>query len=167
LKIIEGELQFDFTGAVCVDRLDEQGKPLPQGMALVDIVVEEATRCLLIEIKDPSQKPVPETERIKFANKMQNNELINLELTPKARDSYGFLHLMKRDNHPMIFVVVLGVESVSLDSALLVTFKDRLLRRIRQETDIPWHRQYVKDCVVVKVTDWATCFPEYPMKRVV
>ena len=35
-------------------------------MALVDFVVEENSRTLLVEVKDPSQQPVPERERRRF-----------------------------------------------------------------------------------------------------
>ena len=44
----EGELQFEFSGATRVERLDVQDQPRPQGMALVDFVVEERSRTLLI-----------------------------------------------------------------------------------------------------------------------
>jgi hypothetical protein len=166
VKVNEGELEFSFTGAVSVTKLDIQRMALPHGMALVDFVVEESARLLLVEVKDPSQKPVPVAEQIKFAKKMQNNELIHQELTPKVRDSYCFLHLMEKDKHPLIFVVVLGLEAVTHDPALLVTFKDRLLQRIRQETDAPWKKHYVKDCVIIKVADWATYFPNYVLRRI-
>ena len=112
----EGELQFEFSGATSVERLDVQGQPRPQGMALVDFVVEEHSRTLLIEIKDPSQQPVPDTERRRFIRAMQHQTLIHEELVPKARDSYTFLHLMERDTQPFVYVVVLGLDQLTVDS---------------------------------------------------
>ena len=164
-RMREGELQFEFSGATSVERLDVQGQPRPQGMALVDFVVEENSRTLLIEIKDPSQQPVPETERRRFIRDMQHQTLIHEELVPKARDSYTFLHLMERDTQPFVYVVVLGLDQLTVDAALLSNFKDRLLQRIRHESQDPWQRHYVTDCAVVIPATWSTHFPEYALSR--
>ncbi|RMH39589.1 MAG: hypothetical protein D6689_16095 [Deltaproteobacteria bacterium] len=159
----EGRMELRFPGSARVERLDQRGTPLPYGMALVDFVVEEASRSLLIEVKDPEGAPDPyrEEELRSFRKKMKGNGLIHNELVPKARDSYTFLHLMKRDGKRFILVCLLGVGSP--DPALLGDFKNRLLARLRQETTTAWARQYVKDCVVVTPATWASVFPNYPL----
>ena len=53
----EGELDFDFTAAKHVEKLDEKGRKLPQGMMFVDFVLEEDDQLTMLEIKDPSSKP--------------------------------------------------------------------------------------------------------------
>jgi hypothetical protein len=165
-RVREGELQFEFLGATSVERLDVQGQPRPQGMALVDFVVEESSRTLLVEIKDPSQQPVPERERQRFIRAMQHQTLIYEDLVPKARDSYTFLHLMERDIQPFVYVVVLGLDRLAVDAALLSNFKDRLLQRIRHEAQDPWQRHYVTDCAVVIPATWSTHFPAYALSRI-
>ena len=97
---------------------------------------------------------------------MQNNELIANELVPKARDSYCYLHLMKQDNKPLIFVVLLGLSTFPNEKALLAGFKDRLLSRLRKEADKPWKRQYVKDCVVLTENNWNKIFPQHKLNRI-
>lgn len=164
-RVREGELQFEFLGATSVERLDVQGQPRPQGMALVDFVVEESSRILLIEIKDPAQQHAPEREHQRFTRAMQHRTLIYEELVPKARDSYTFLHLMERDTQPFVYVVVLGLERLAVDPALLSSFKDRLLQRLRHEAQDPWQRHYVTDCVVVMPGTWPTHFPAYALSR--
>ena len=163
-KVTEGRLEFDFTAAAQVERLDLPGTPLPHGMALVDFVVEEGRRTLLIEIKDPEGTPAPyRAEALReFVKKMEGDGLIHQEIVPKARDSYTFLHLMARDRPGLILVCVLGVGTP--DPALLGSFKNRLLRRLSKETAVPWVRQYVKDCVVLTPDMWASVFPDYPLK---
>jgi len=165
VRVREGELQFEFLGATSVERFDVQGQPRPHGMALVDFVVEERSRTLLIEIKDPSQQPVPERERQRFTRAMQHQTLIYEELVPKARDSYTFLHLMERATQPFVYVVVLGLERLAVDPVLLSNFKDRLLQRIRHEAQAPWQRHYVTDCAVVMPATWSTHFPAYTLSR--
>ena len=170
----EGEFEFDFSESRKVEKLDDKNKQLPQGMQLVDFVVDHGRKFLLIEVKDPSccpkggvsaQKAI-EKQRIEFVAKMQNDDLIANELTPKARDSYCMLHLMHRDTKPMLFVFFLGAKELQLDPALILNFQERLRNRLHQETDVPWARKYVEDCVVVTETTWADVLPEYPMSRV-
>ncbi len=134
MKIREGEFEIDFPPAVNVERLDVQGLPLPHGMRLVDFTVEEKHRCILLEIKDPSIGAASPANRQQFAKTMLTNVLINENLTPKARDSYTYLHLMKRDQKPFVYIVLMGVEAFPNEKALLVGFKDRLLARLHKET---------------------------------
>ncbi len=163
--IQEGELEFDFDAARSFERFDEQGVPIPVGMKLVDFVVEEANRIFLIEVKDPSDREAQEAARREFGQSMHGDELINGKLVPKARDSYAFLHLMERDRHPFIFVVVLGLERLSNEKALLLSFKDRLIKRIRHEAKEPWKKAYIADCVVVTPDTWKAAFPRYGLAR--
>ena len=161
----ERDLEFDFAGAVRVARVDAQDKPIPVGMKLVDFLVEEEGRALLIEVKDPSFATATEQERKEFAKKMRGKELIHDERVPKARDSYTLLHLMANDSKPFLYVVVLGLKELAGEAALLATFKDRLLRRLRKEAEKPWVRQYVTDCIVVTPDLWSTHFPDYALTR--
>lgn len=174
MKEREGEFEFDFSAATKVAKLDDPRKRRPEGMQLVDFVVEEERRLIMIEIKDPSCKAKggnigAETaiakSRSDFVNKVQNDTLIAQELTPKARDSYTYLHLMKRDSKPILYVFLLGADKLTLDPALLLGFKDRLFARLRQESDQPWTRHYVSDCLVLTETTWPQAFPQYPLTR--
>jgi hypothetical protein len=161
----EGELVFCFNGAGKVEKLDEKGVPIPTDMKLVDFVVEEGARTLLIEVKDPSNRNAPDKEREKYARKISTNELISNELVPKARGAYTFLHLMERDSKRFLYIVVFGLDRFPNEKALLIGFKERLLQRIRHEGKEPWKRQYIYDCIVVDLNDWNKHFPEYPVFR--
>ncbi|HIJ94865.1 MAG TPA: hypothetical protein HPP94_03830 [Desulfuromonadales bacterium] len=175
MKYREGELEFDFTAAKSVDKLDDTKRKLPEGMQFVDFVVEDDARLLLIEVKDPScsaKGGTPQAEaaiaksRADFTKKIENDSLISQELTPKARDSYTYLHLMKKDSRPMLYAFLLGADKLTLDPALLIGFKDRLLARIRHEADQPWSRNYLADCIVLTESNWTSIFPQYPVVRV-
>lgn len=170
----EGELFFDFSAARSVEKPDEPHQKKPEGWKLVDFVIEEEDRLILVEIKDPSCEPKADTpeaqehlrkEREDFAKKIKDRTLITKELTPKARNSYSLLHLMERDDKPMLYVLLLGAAKLSLDLPLLLAFKERLLDGLRQELDSPWARQYVTDCIVVTETSWGEAFPAYPLVR--
>lgn len=160
----EGELIFIFL-AILVEKLDRQDKPKPEGMCLVDFVIEETDKIFLIEIKDPCRRKAPESNKKAFLKQLKQKTLINKSLVPKARDSYTYLHLMERDNKPFFFVVVLGLDHLKFDEALLLTFQDRLRERIRKEAAEPWKRKYIKDCIVVTTENWPKYFPEYGIAR--
>ena len=162
---------FELTFQAPAERLDAPGKRQPEGMQLVDFVIEEAERILLLEIKDPSSPKIPAKARTSrladFARRMRDDTLIAHELAPKARDSYCFLHLMRRDTKPMLYVVLLGLEGYEAEAALLLGFKDRLLGRLRHEAEQPWKRAYIQDCVILTESRWARAFPEHSLRRVI
>lgn len=174
MKVCEAELEFDFSAAQAVEKLDDPSGLQPHGMQLVDFVIEDSRHLVMLEIKDPSCQPkggdakamaALERSRVEFVKKVTNDTLIAHELTPKARDSYTWLHLMKRDTKPILYVFLLGTDAISLDPALLLGFKDRLLGRLRRETKLPWARHYVSDCLVLTESTWANAFPQYPLAR--
>jgi hypothetical protein len=165
--LIEKELHFTFPGNLDVKKFDSGGRRTPQGMSFVDIIIKNKTQIYLVEIKDPSHSMAPISERKKFEDKIKNDSLIREELVPKARDSYTFLHLMKEDDKEFIYIVLLGLDAIKHEKALLINFKDKLIERILKETDRAWKRAYIRDCVVLTVDDWVNYFPDWPITRLV
>ena len=169
-------MDFDFSAAKQAEKLDEKRRKLPEGMMFVDFVLEEEEQLIMLEIKDPSCKAkggdskaelAIQKQRDEFMKKLPKDAWIAEKLTPKARDSYTYLHLMERDTKPIIYVLLIGSENLSaLDPALLAAFKDRLLTRLRQEADQPWLRHYVYDCLVLTEKTWPLVFPQYPLTRI-
>jgi hypothetical protein len=173
MKVREAELEFDFSAARTVTKLDAMPTK-PEGMSLVDFVVEDGRYLVMLEIKDPSCKSKGfddraqrnlERARAEFVRSIESDTLIAQKLVPKARDSYTWLHLMRRDSKPVLYVFLLGVAELALDPALLLGFKDRLLARLRKEATEPWARHYVADCLVLTEATWSKAFPRYPLAR--
>ena len=121
------DLQFNFPHGLDWEELDKQGVKLPEGMKLVDLVIEREQDLLLVEIKDPSHSRSPEKERKCYFKRLKNNSILTEELTPKARNSYVYLHLMERDCKPFKYVVLIGLEVFKPieQKALLAGFKDQ------------------------------------------
>jgi len=164
----EKDLGFNFPTDLKWEELDKQGVKLPTGMSLVDLVIERENDTLLIEIKDPSHPSTPQHERSYFLRQNKEDDYICKRLVPKFRDSYTFLHLMERDGKPFKYIVLLGLEAFTpkQQKGLLGTYKDRLLSRVKQETDRPWKRDHIKDCVVLTVEKWNSVFREWPVTRI-
>jgi hypothetical protein len=162
------DLEFSFPDELVWEELDRQGVKLPIQMKFVDLVIERDADVLLVEIKDPSNQRVPAKEQHAYFKRLSDNSILTQELTPKARSSYTFLHLMERDAKPFKYIVLLGLDAFdpTQQKALLGEFKNRLLADIRCETDQPWRRQYIADCVVLSVDIWNKTFADWPVTRI-
>ncbi|NSW54574.1 MAG: hypothetical protein HPY44_01055 [Armatimonadetes bacterium] len=164
--LLESGFEFAFLPGVSVCELDKRSRP--SDMKAVDFVVCEGGKTLLLEIKNPSNPAIPAQHVAKVAEeeetKRRGDGLINNELVPKARHSYTYLHLMEEDTRHLVFVFLDDPSALGIERALLVNFKDRLLRRLLQEADEPWKRKYICDCVVVTPETWETYFPDYMLK---
>lgn len=163
----EAELLFSFPDGLTWSELDKQGVKLPVKMKFVDLVIERERDILLVEIKDPSHSRSPDKERNSYLKRLANNSVLADELTPKARDSYLYLHLMERDQKPFKYVVLLGLDAFDPDrqKAVMFGFKDRLLADIREESFEAWKRKHIADCMVLSVESWNQHFPEWPLRR--
>ncbi len=160
------DLEFEFPKNLTWQELDVQGQPLPVHMKFVDIVIERDTDILLIEIKDPSNVLSTEKEQKKYCKRLIDNSVLKQELTPKARDSYAYMHLMERDVKPFKYIVLLGLDAFEqqVQTAILTGFKDRLMSDIQNEGQ-GWKRKYIKDCAVLTVAQWNKIF-DWPLKRI-
>ncbi len=161
------ELLFDFPEGLSWSELDRQGVKLPERMKFVDLVIERNKDILLVEIKDPSNSHCPGQERKSYLKRLADNSVLTQELTPKARDSYLYLHLMERDTKPFKYIVLLGLDAFDPDTqkGVMSGFKDRLLANIREESFEAWKRKHIADCVVLSVDAWNHHFPEWPLRR--
>lgn len=164
----DAELLFEFPDEVLWDELDKQGVKLPVKMKFVDLVIERDKDVLLVEIKDPSHSKSPDKERNSYLKRLSDNSVLSQELTPKARDSYCYLHLMEKDTKPFKYIVLVGLDAFdpTQQKAVLTGFKDRLMADIRCEAYEPWKRKHISDCAVLSVETWNKYFPEWPVRRV-
>ena len=161
------ELLFTFPEDLAWDELDVQGEKLPVNMKFVDLVIERDQDVLLVEIKDPSHSHSREKDQKKFLKRLLDNSLLTQDLTPKARDSYLFLHLMERDKKPFKYIVLVSLEAFDSvqQKAVLSGFKDRLLADIRCEAAKAWKRKHINDCAVLSIDTWNENFPDWPVIR--
>ena len=164
----EKELLFTFAEGTAWRVLDRQGIRLPVGMALVDFVIERDDHILFVEIKDPSHSQMLDGERFEYAQRLRDGSVLSNELTPKARDSYAHEHLMGRDDKPIRYVVVIGLDafSHSIQLGILGNFSDRLYNSLRQEGELPWVREHIQQCIVLSIEKWNERYPEYRIQRV-
>lgn len=166
ITFTEGELRFTFGDDWQAEQFDRSGASFPRGVLPVDFIAESDSELVLVEIKDPSEAGAPDHNRAEFVRKMKSKELTHQELVPKARTSYGFLHLMMRDRKSMRYVVVIGTENLSIQPVLLLSLTDRLRGRLAQETETAWKRPYISNCSIVSVADFGKALAGCSASRV-
>lgn len=161
------ELVFDFPDGLNWSELDRKGVKLPVRMKFVDLVIERDKDILLVEIKDPSHSRSKDKERNTYLKRLTDNSVLTQELTPKARDSYLYMHLMERDSKPFKYIVLLGLDAFDpfIQKAVMTGFKDRLLAYLREESFEAWRRKHIADCMVLSVESWNQVFPTWPLRR--
>jgi len=164
----EDELHFSFPKSLIWQELDEKGATLPEGLKLVDLVIERENDILLVEIKDPSCSTIPAEHRPVLDKYLLSGNLLKHELTPKARDSYTFLHLMELADKPLKYIILLGLDAyeLELNPALLLTFKDKLVGCVLCETKTPWKRLYIADYIILSLETWNKTFADWPVTRI-
>ena len=161
------ELLFNFPDGLNWSELDRQRVKLPVRMKFVDLVIEREKDILLVEIKDPSHSRSKDKDRNAYLQRLSDNSVLTQELTPKARDSYLYMHLVERDHKPFKYVVLLGLDSFDPErqKGIMFGFKDRLLADIREESFEAWKRKHIADCVVLSVESWNKNLPDWPLCR--
>jgi len=168
-KFTEGEIEISFSNDSTFERFDfskEQGMTQARGLCLVDLLIHESQQTFLVEIKDPScAGSVNNKGNENFEQKI-TTDMLPPELAEKARDSYTFLHLMDKINKPLTFVFLLGAEALGLKPASLLTLKEKIIEKIRQECNTSWQIDYVRDCAVFSLETWNENFPRYLIKRI-
>jgi len=162
----DSDLEFSFPKDLKWEELDAEGRPLPEKLNLVDIVIERENDILLIEVKDPSNGDAPEERRSAYAERLRNNSVLTQDLVPKVRGSYLFLHLLERDDKPFTYVVLLGLDAFdqAMQLGILAGFKDRLVGNIQNEGP-GWKKKYISECAVLSVDMWNRTFSEWPIER--
>jgi len=146
----EEDLEFNFNGLL-VER-PERGT-WPCRMRVVDFVVmQDNGRHLYIEVKEPG-RGTDTDENAYFIRKIKQHELINNNLVPKCRDTFLCMWLMKRVDQPIDYVVVLDLSRLPDAKPYLSSLGLELARRLRQEMDEPWARQYARTSIIVSPDD--------------
>ncbi|MBM7867159.1 hypothetical protein GTO89_10290 [Heliobacterium gestii] len=162
----EKQLEFDFSRALSVEKLDQPGRILPEGMMFVDFVVETEDAFLLIDVKDPSHTKASTQDRLNFVTKLTSKTLVTKELVPKCRDSYTYLHLMNKDHKTIIYIVLICVEHLNFDPRLLPVVTSKMAARLKKEGHEPWKRTYISSCQILDFQRWNQVMP-YPVRRIV
>ncbi|MBK8230674.1 MAG: hypothetical protein IPK72_08860 [Candidatus Eisenbacteria bacterium] len=147
----EGELEFDFAGAVSATRFDDSSHGLSHCMKAVDFVVEFDSFRLFVEVKDPDHTQATSAARAPFAQDLQADRLTNA-LTTKYRDSWVYQWAASSSTKPIRYVVLLQL--ATLQPPALQTLRDKLRKHVPVARAPSWTRTIVDDVLVMDIATW-------------
>tara|TARA_R110001583_G_scaffold104199_1_gene251575 strand:- start:8410 stop:8910 length:501 start_codon:yes stop_codon:yes gene_type:complete len=159
-KLIELDLEFDFSDAVEAVQFDDNQTHGSSSMKRVDFVVEYENFYRFIEVKDPDDPAASNPQGI--LEKLRSGILIN-SLAGKYRDSLLFRVLANKGNKEMHYVVLLSMSS--LEPALLLTKQDALHRELPLNHN-DWAIPSAKSCVILNLEQYKRQFGENSVRRI-
>lgn len=155
----EGDIEFDFRGALDAFKFDEQDKTKPKFhglshcMKAVDFVVEYDDHYLFVEIKDP-------TEPTRYDSARDKSELIR-NLTTKFRDTFIYRWAENKLDKPVRYQCL-----VELDNAQTLY----LMKQLKNQLPVNkqpgrWAKSLVQLCAVSNMATWNSSYQNIPVSR--
>lgn len=159
-KLVEKDLEFDFSDAITAFQFDDDVTHGNSSMKRVDFIAEYDDFYRFIEVKDPDI-PVSNSSEV-FLEKLRSGKLIS-DLAGKYRDSHLFRVLANKADKPFDYVVLLSMSE--LDDALLLTKQDQLHRSI-PFTHNDWGAPPARSCVILNLEQYKAQFGENSVHRI-
>lgn len=158
-KLVENDLEFDFSDAVSAIQFDDDATHGNSSMKRVDFIAEYEDYYRFIEVKDPDIDPA--ADHSIFISKLQSGNLV-ASLAGKYRDSLLFRVLSNKCNKDMHYVVLLSM--ATLDTPLLLNKQDQLFREIPLNHE-EWALPSAKSCVILNLEQYKNQFGETSVRR--
>ena len=156
----EGNLKFNFTGALSVFKFDEQNSLSPNFhglshcMKAVDFVAEYDDYYLFVEIKDP-------TDSARYDSVKDKNALIK-NLVTKFRDTFIYRWAEQKLDKPVRYQCL-----VEVDNALILYLLKQLKCQLpTNKTPDHWYRSLTSLCAVVNMATWNKTFSDIQVTRI-
>lgn len=167
MRLIEGDLVFEFNNAVDAFKFDETDKTsvhyhgLSHCMKGVDFIVELQDIYLFVEIKDPGNSLATEERREKFKTKAASGELIP-ELVQKYRDTFLYRWAENKIDKPIKYVCL-----VTLENALVSSLMKQLKKHVPEgDAGLRWQHGIAQSCIIANIKTWNHSFNQWPVQRV-
>ena len=162
--LTEGKIKFDFTAALNAKKFDDPTSHQLSVMKAVDFIIEEDSRFLFIEVKDP-QNPLANLENAsKYLDNFKSGRLQSM-LKYKYRDSYLYEVASGNINKNIIYVVIIAHDTLT-DADLLM--QNDLLKKglpINGPSGHSW-KKFVEGSMIVNLEKWNILFNIYPATRI-
>lgn len=159
-KLIELDLEFDFSDAVDAVKFDDDAIHGNNSMKRVDFIVEYENFYRFIEVKDPDDPTASNPQAI--LRKLGSGALIN-SLAGKYRDSLLYRILANKCSKDMHYVVLFSMSS--LEPALLLTKQDALHRELPLNHN-HWAIPAAKSCVILNLEQYKRQFGKNSVRRI-
>ena len=159
MKLVEGDLEFFFSGAISAVKFDDETVHGSSSIQPVDFVVEFDEVFRFVEVKDPD---VPNAENVaEFKEKLKSGKLTR-QLAGKYRDSLFFRGFQSNSQKSVEYVVLLSMKV--LEDALLIAKQDELQRSI-PFSHATWEGTSASVCAILNIDQWKKRYGEESIRR--
>jgi hypothetical protein len=153
---VEGDLRFDFTGAISARKFDNEIKGCGLNIyswKSVDFIVELSNSILFIEVKDPQHRNAKmrsTQDRIRYLT--SSNLIQNLIL--KCRHSYLYEHSMNKVHKPIFFIGLICIDNLTISDFAMPTNELRRQIPVTGPPNKKWVKPFIKDCFLFNLKTW-------------
>lgn len=159
MKLTEGDLEFDFTGALGAFKFDDGRTHATSSVQAVDFIVEYPDCYRFVEVKDPDQPGATNPQA--FIDKFRSGKLVR-SLAGKYRDSCFFRGCEGKNPKKIEYVVLLAMDV--LDAAMLLSKQNELHRSIPLRHS-NWLQDSASICLVLNMNQWRRLYGNGSVKR--
>jgi len=159
-KLVENDLEFDFSDAISAIQFDDDSTHGDNSMKRVDFIAEYEDGYRFIEVKDPDIPSADNSEG--FLKKFQSGKLVS-SLAGKYRDSILFRVLANKADKQFDYIVLLSM--ATLEPALLLTKQDQLHRSI-PHNHAQWQLPSARSCVILNLEQYKNQFGVHSVRRI-
>lgn len=163
--LIEADLEITLPEGAHGRKLDDPATHgLSHCMKAVDFVVELADKIYFVEMKDPDNPAATPDRRAAFIQKLSSGTL-DADLKQKFRDSFLFEWASNRADKPIVYVVLLGMSSLSPTDLLMRTESLKKQLPLNGPAGKDWPRPFVAGCAVMNIAAWNQRLGSMPVRR--
>lgn len=163
--LVEADLEITLPAGAHGRKLDDPATHgLSHCMKAVDFVVELADKFYFVELKDPDHPGATAARRAAFLQKLTSGTL-DTDLKQKFRDSFLYEWASNRANKPIVYVVLLGMASLSPTDLLMRTESLKKHLPFNGPAGKSWPRPLVASCAVMNIAAWNKHLASMPVRR--
>ncbi len=162
--VSEGDMRFDFSKALSCKKFDNNDHGLSHCMKAVDFILESDDKIYFVEVKDPQHPSARNLEE--NINSIISGNLVKNILVPKCRDSFLYEYAMDNISKPVLFLVLIGLDSLS--AADLSNQTDKLKKHIPIDgpSGISWPKRFIEGCMIMNLQTWNKHITQFPVSRI-
>lgn len=168
MKLIERDIEIDFTDALDAFVFDQMVKTLPKyhgigQMHRVDFIVDMPDYVAYVEIKDPVLRPEYPDQARQFLNEVNDGSL-GLLFAEKLKATFIYGWAEEKALKPIRYLSL-----VLLETPMTLILSESILRRL-PPTGKPkmcrWKRPFLTAVGVFNLDTWNENFPNWPARRI-
>jgi hypothetical protein len=157
----EGDLEFDFSGALSAFCYDDNKLHGSSGMKRVDFIAEYPDKWFFIEVKDPDNPKCQ--NRDEYTGRFTSGKILP-ELAGKYRDTLWFRTLSRKiGKKPVHYIALVALKN--LEPAMFQSLQDQLHKALPLKHG-DWCMPFAESCLIMNLETYKRIFGPDSVRRI-